>query len=292
MPQSLFCFGFGYVAQYLAPHITAQDGLVWGTKRDVKPGAPLFVYHGNEDLPDDARDALAQAESMLISIPPDLHGCPVARNIDDFLSDKDNLQWVGYLSTTGVYGHADGDWVDELSPTQPTSDRAAQRVLAEDQWLQWGLDNNIPVHIFRLSGIYGPGRSPFDKIAKGDTQIIHAPGHVFNRIHVADIINVLLASMDYPDDGAIYNVSDDLPASQQDVMQFAFGLLQEPAPLPVDLDDADLSPMAEEFYRDTKRVCNEKIKNALGVTLRYPTFQEGLVEILADHKPNSGARTT
>lgn len=276
---ALFCFGAGYVVSHMAQ--TDLSMPLIGTHRTPKPSAfPTFIYQGDGVLDEDARAALDQATHILISIPPDAQGCPVARYIDLLRTRTDNLQWVGYLSTTGVYGDTQGAWVDEDSPLQPTSPQATQRVLAEQQWLSWGQAHHIPIQIFRLAGIYGPYRSAFDRIAQ-NAALIHAPHHVFNRIHVADIVTVLQHSLYHAMDHAIYNVADDLPASQEDVMRFAYMLLKRDAPPAIDLDKAQLTPMARAFYRDNKRVCNEKIKRDLGVVLRYPTYQEGLQQILA-----------
>jgi nucleoside-diphosphate-sugar epimerase len=268
---SIFCFGYGYVAQHLAPHMD----VVFGTHRQGLETDRLFVYQGDGILSAAAKVAVSEAQAILISIPPDDKGCPVACNINSFPTPKH----VIYLSTTGVYGDAQGDWVDETADLQPTSERAAHRLLAEQQWLNWSQEQNVPVTILRLSGIYGPGRSPFDRIAEGCTTIIDAPGHVFNRIHVEDIIQVIIRSANDYAESAIYNLSDDLPANQKDVMQLAYDLLGQPMPEPVELADATLSPMAQEFYRDCKRVCNEKIKNNLGIALYYPTYVEGLTTL-------------
>jgi nucleoside-diphosphate-sugar epimerase len=286
---NLFCFGYGYVAQHLSAHIQSRDYTIYGTQRLSTDQERIFAYDGNDVLSDKARAALADCQAILISIPPDRTGCPVAQVIDRFLPELKSLQWVGYLSTTGVYGDTRGNWVDETAPLQPTSERATQRVLAEQQWLQWGQNNNVPVQIFRLSGIYGPGRSPFERIAFGEGTIIDAPFHVFNRIHVDDIAQILSASLQNPLSGAIYNVSDDLPARQEDMMRLAYELLGKEAPEPVPLTEANLSPMAREFYFDCKRVCNEKIKNELGVSLRYPTYVEGLTAIYKDKETKPSA---
>jgi hypothetical protein len=277
--SSLFCFGSGYVATHLAQ--TALSLSVSGTYRTHKPtDFPAFLYRGDGVLDEAARAALADATHILISIPPDAKGCPVARYMDALRPLTPPLQWVGYLSTTGVYGDANGTWVDEQSPLQPTSPQATQRVLAEQQWLSWGQVHDVPVQIFRLSGIYGPGRSAFDRIAQQHA-LIHAPYHVFNRIHVDDIVTILQNSMYHPQDQAIYNVADDLPASQEDVMRFAYMLLNRVPPPAIDLDKAQLTPMGQDFYRDNKRVCNEKIKRDLGVILRYPNYQDGLCQIFS-----------
>lgn len=252
---------------------------VYGTQRIPQDDGKIFAYQGDDILSDTARDRLSDASAILISIPPYAHGCTVAKHIDTLLPDTKNLRWVGYLSTTSVYGDVNGLWVDETSPLNPTSDRAAHRVVAEQQWLDWGEQNDIPVQVFRLAGIYGPHSSPLQRIENGDGAMIHAPGHVFNRIHITDIARTLQASRLYPTPDVIYNISDDLPASQEDVMRFAYELMGRTPPQPIALRDAQLSAMACEFYRDCKRVCNEKIKNDLGIELIYPTYIEGLTAL-------------
>ena len=183
---------------------------------------------------------------------------------------------MGYLSTTAVYGDHQGGWVDESTPVNPQSVRAVQRVLAERQWLATGL----PVHIFRLAGIYGPGRGPFEKVRDGSARRIIKPGQVFSRIHVADIAATLLASIQRPDPGAIYNVCDDDPAPPEDVLSHAAALLGLPEPPAVAYDQADMTPMARSFYAESKRVRNDRIKTDLGLNLTYPSYREGLAALL------------
>jgi hypothetical protein len=279
--SSLFCFGLGYVASHLARAYLLENLSVAGTNRTAHHQAvSSFVYQGDGVLDDAGQQTLAQSDQVLISLPPDTHGCPVVRYMDVLCPNPAHIKWVGYLSTTGVYGDAQGAWVDEQAPLNPTSDHAAQRILAEKQWLDWGQKNNVPVIIFRLSGIYGAGRCVFDRIMAGKGDMIHVPDHMFNRIHVDDIITVLRKTMQQAQVSTIYNVADDLPASQEDVMRFAYDLLKRPAPRAIPLKDAHLSAMGLSFYRDSKRVCNEKIKQELGITLRYPTYIVGLSQIL------------
>jgi nucleoside-diphosphate-sugar epimerase len=186
------------------------------------------------------------------------------------------LQWVGYLSTTAVYGHHNGDWVEETTPLAPTTARGAARVQAEADWTALGL----PLHIFRLAGIYGPGRGPFEKVRDGSARRIHKAGQVFSRIHVDDIAHVLHAALLRPHPG-IYNVCDDDPASPEDILGLAAELLGLPPPPIVPYEQADMTPMARSFYAENKRVRNDRIKTVLGVKLDYPTYREGLAAILA-----------
>jgi nucleoside-diphosphate-sugar epimerase len=232
---------------------------------------------------------------MLVSVPPDAAGDPVLAIHGQDIAATSGLSWLGYLSTTGVYGDRDGGWVDENAPLLPTGERGRRRRAAEQGWLDLWRDRGVPVHIFRLAAIYGPGRSAFDALRAGTAKRIDKPGQVFSRIHVEDLASVLIASMARPRPGAVYNVCDDDPAPPAAVVAHAAELLGvEPPPL-VPLDAAGLSPMALSFYDDNKRVANRLIKTELGVALRYPDFRTGLAAILSDetcregHPPASSA---
>lgn len=273
--MKLLCFGLGYSARALAARLGDRCEIV-GTSRDADGGCLRFDRdHG---LP---ADAFADVSHILLSIPPDSAGDPVLATHADDIAHIAGLQWVAYLSTTGVYGTRDGGWVDETSELRPTSPRGAARVAAEAAWLDLWREHGVPVHIFRLAGIYGPGRSTLDALRAGTARRIDAGAQVFSRIHVDDIAAVLLASMNKPRPGAIYNVCDDEPAAQEAVIAHAAGMLgMEPPPL-TPLAEAALSPMARSLYVDNKRVSNALIKRELGVTLAYPSYREGLAAILA-----------
>ena len=278
--RRLFCFGLGFSALALAQHLRDKGFAIAGTCRSEEKAAALrdegidaFVYG-----PDHALDpaALAGTTHLLLSIPPDENGDPVARDLGNSLQALP-LEWVGYLSTTGVYGDRGGDWVDEASPLAPSTARGRRRLEAEEQWA--ALD--LPLHIFRLAGIYGPGRNQLATLRAGTAKRIVKEGQVFSRIHVEDIANVLAASIAHPAPGTAYNVCDNEPAPPQDVVAYAAGLLGITPPPEVPFEDADLSPMAKSFYAESKRVSNKRIREALGVTLRYPTYREGLKALLA-----------
>jgi nucleoside-diphosphate-sugar epimerase len=225
--------------------------------------------------PADLAPALARATHIVASAAPDAAGDPFLQVAGDALCAA-KPAWVGYLSTTAVYGDHQGGWVDETTPVTPGSARAHQRVLAERQWL----DSSLPVHIFRLAGIYGPGRGPFEKVRDGSARRIIKPGQVFSRIHVADIAETLVASIARPNPGAIYNVCDNDPAPPEDVLSYAAHLLGLPEPPAVPYEQAEMTPMARSFYAESKRVRNDRIKTELGVALNYPDYRAGLAGLL------------
>jgi nucleoside-diphosphate-sugar epimerase len=271
--SSLFCFGFGYCAQHLARRLAAQGWAVAGTSRQAMAGTVLF----DRDHPL-AAQSLAGVTHLLSSVPPDALGDPVLDVAGPaILAATPSLRWIGYLSTTGVYGDRDGAWVDETAPVRPSSDRARRRVAAEQAWL--ALD--LPVHVFRLAGIYGPGRSVVDELRAGTARRLVKPGQVFSRIHVEDVASVLAASMARPRPGAVYNVCDDEPAPPEEVVAFAAELLGLAVPPAIAFDAAALSPMAQTFWADNKRVANRRIKEELGVSLLFPSYREGLRDLAA-----------
>lgn len=249
-----------------------------GTTRNPAK-AEAFRAEGVEPLiwPGDLAPALARATHILCSAAPDASGDPFLRAVPGIAQSK--AVWVGYLSTTGVYGDHDGGWVDETTPLTPQSDRGRQRVIAEGQWQATGL----PVHIFRLAGIYGPGRGPFEKVRDGTARRIIKPGQVFSRIHVDDIAQVLEASIRRPNPGAAYNVCDDNPCPPQDVIGHATRMLGMPEPPAVPFEEVapTMTPMALGFYSESKKVRNDRIKDELGVKLLYPDYPEGLAALLA-----------
>jgi nucleoside-diphosphate-sugar epimerase len=277
--STLLSLGHGYSARALARRLVPQGWRVIGTTRSPEKAA-AFRSEGVEPLlwPGDLGPALARATHILCSAAPDAEGDPFLRAVPALAQSP--AVWVGYLSTTGVYGDHQGGWVDEATPLTPISDRGRQRVLAERQWLATGL----PVHIFRLAGIYGPGRGPFEKVRDGTARRIIKPGQVFSRIHVDDIAQVLLASIARPDPGAAYNVCDDNPCPPQDVIAHAARLLGLPDPPEVAFDAIrhTMTPMALGFYQESKRVRNDRIKHELGVRLLYPDYPQGLAALLAE----------
>jgi nucleoside-diphosphate-sugar epimerase len=274
--NTLLSIGHGFSAQALSRRLIPQGWRVIGTTRSAEKAAALAAQ-GVEPLiwPGDISDALSQATHFLTSVAPDSAGDPVLRALGPQIAAA-GLRWAGYLSTTAVYGHHNGDWVDEDTALTPSTARGAARVRAEGEWAAQGL----PLHIFRLAGIYGPGRGPFEKVRDGTARRIFKPGQVFSRIHVEDIAAVLEASFARPNPGAIYNVCDDDPASPEDVLSLAATLLGLPQPPMVAYEDAEMTPMARSFYAENKRVRNDRIKTDLGVRLQFPTYREGLAGLL------------
>lgn len=275
MTQTLLSIGHGYSAQALA-RILPADWQVIATTRSAEKaaamtGAEVVIWPGG-----DLAGAVARATHVLSSVAPDADSDPVLRDIGPALARADHLRWVGYLSTTGVYGDHHGGWVDETTPLTPATERGIARMQAEAAWR----DLNLPLHIFRLAGIYGPGRGPFAKVKSGTARRIIKPGQVFSRAHVEDIAQVLLASIQRPNPGAVYNVCDDDPAPPQDVIAHAAELLGMAIPPDIPFDEAAFTPMARSFYAESKKVRNDRIKDELGVVLKYPDYKAGLAALL------------
>jgi nucleoside-diphosphate-sugar epimerase len=276
--NTLLSLGHGYSAQALARLLIPQGWRVIGTTRSAAKAQALRAQ-GVEPIlwQDDLTAALAQSTHLLCSIAPDDSGDPVLLRHGHQIAAAP-LQWVGYLSTTAVYGDHKGAWVDETTALTPSTARGAARVSAEQAWSALG----PPLHIFRLAGIYGPGRGPFEKVRDGSARRIIKAGQVFSRTHVADIAQVLLASINQPDAGAVYNVCDDDPAPPEEVLSHAARLLGLPDPPAIPYETAEMTPMARSFYAESKRVRNDRIKAGLGVKLLYPTYREGLAGLLSD----------
>lgn len=286
----LFCFGLGYTALVLADALLAAGWRVAGTCRDADAVAAAAARGIDAHLLDRDRPlaapgrVLAGTTHVLSTVPPDGQGDAVldthGADIAALMAATPTLSWCGYLSTTGVYGDRGGGWVDEDSARTPSGPRGRRRVAAEDGWLALWRTHGVPVHIFRLAGIYGPGRSAFDALRAGTARRIDKPGQVFSRIHVDDIVGVLRASMARPDPGTAYNVCDDDPAPPAAVVACAAALLDVAPPPLESFAEADLSAMARSFYDDNKRVRNTRLKAALGVRLAYPDYRTGLAAIL------------
>ncbi|MCV2879150.1 SDR family oxidoreductase [Sedimentimonas flavescens] len=276
--KTLLSIGHGYSAQELAKILLPQGWRIIGTTRSAEKaealratGIEALIWPG-DPLP------LSEVTHLLTSVAPDDDGDPVLRaHGAEIAAAAPHLEWAGYLSTVGVYGDHGGEWVDEDTALTPATKRGKARVLAEAEWLAVP---GLNPHIFRLAGIYGPGRGPFAKVRAGTARRIVKPGQVFSRIHVTDIARVLAASIARPDPGRIYNVCDDEPAPPEDVLSLAAAMLNLPEPPMVPYDEAAMSPMARSFYAESKRCRNDRIKQELGVSLLYPDYRAGLAALL------------
>ena len=273
--NSLFCFGLGFTAQALAKRMQSNEWNISGTCRakdreSLLKELPVFSFDGT-DATEEIRNALTEATHLLISIPPQASGDVVLKNFSSQIAECTNLEWIGYISSTGVYGDTQGEWVDESSPLQPETELNVRRVEAEKSWLKM-----TPVMIFRCAAIYGPGRNLLVSVKQERARRIEKPGLVFSRIHVEDLARTLEASIKNPQPGEIYNVSDDKPSPPSETVEYACKLLNVKPPPLIPFKSAELSKIARGFYQTCKRVGNKKIKEELGVKLQYPDYQSGL----------------
>jgi nucleoside-diphosphate-sugar epimerase len=285
---TLLCFGFGYSARHWLGAYGRRFEHVCATVTDVtraaelnagmRPGFSAFAFDGTTASPE-LLDSVTRANAVLISVPPDSSGDPVLNTCGEALL-RAPLRTIAYLSSIGVYGNYDGAWVDEESACRPVKDHNARRLVAERAWRDFGARAGVPVAILRLAGIYGPGRSALDNVRRGGARRIAKPGQVFNRIHVADVAQAIDAVFAARAEG-IFNVTDDEPTPSGDPIAFAAGLLGVEPPPEVPFAEArkTMSEFAASFYTDVKRVRNTKLKSALGVTLKYPTYREGLAAL-------------
>ena len=278
----LLCLGLGYTARVLACRLHNEGWRIGGSAKDDE-GVKRIAAGGYEGMQfdgasssQDVIDALHTATHLLISASPGAAGDLVLAHCGDSITAAPNLRWIGYLSTVGVYGDHGGAWINEDTLATPGSERSKHRLAAEEDWMALGQAHDLPVHIFRLAGIYGPGRSAIDNLRTGRARRIDKPGQVFNRIHVDDIATVLQASIAQPSSGRIYNVTDGNPSAPADVVAFGAELLGLPVPPLVSFKDAGLSAMGRSFYSENKRVSNARILGELGVTLSYPSYRDGL----------------
>jgi nucleoside-diphosphate-sugar epimerase len=294
MTGRLFIFGLGYCGLEIAKLARAAGWRVAGTCRTTdkadeltQQGFEAHLFDGTVPLP---AEAFGKATHVLSTIAPGTAGDPVLKTSVRALREA---HWLGYLSTTGVYGDHGGGWVDEETPARPAQPRSVERLATERAWQAMGMEAGSAVDVFRLPGIYGPGRSAIDQVKAGTARRIDKPGQVFSRIHVADVAGTVLLALGHARAGTIYNVADDLPAATGEVVAFACELLGKPVPPAVPWDEVapTMSAMARSFYAENRRVKNNKIKNELGVALRYPTYKEGLraIHSLPDRRPLAGS---
>jgi nucleoside-diphosphate-sugar epimerase len=284
MTGRLFIFGLGYSGLEIAKLARSKGWSVGGTVTTGDKAAQLrdaHVFDGAFDglAPLDV-ESLGAASHVVCSIAPGTTGDPALRHCADRLG---HAKWLGYLSTTGVYGDRGGEWIDETAEPRPTQPRSIERLATERAWQALGQKTGAAVDVFRLPGIYGPGRSAVDQVKAGTARRIDKPGQVFSRIHIEDIAATVVAALSQPSQGALYNVTDDLPASSSDLIAYACELLGKPVPpaIPWHEIEPSMSAMARSFYSENRRVRNDRLKRELGVVLRYPTYREGLRAIAA-----------
>lgn len=281
--MNIFAFGWGYCAQALWDHLPSSwsmQGTVQHPEKRARlsqknPYIFLFPSSGQDER---FLSALKEAEVLLISIPPTIQGDPVLSAFGEFLALCPGLKTIIYLSSLAVYGDHQGAWIDETTPPHPLKERGHRRLNAEKLWQDWASHTRKSLHILRLAGLYGPSRNMLETLKKGQAQSIVQPGHVFNRIHVEDVIQTILACLTYPKSG-LWNVCDDEPAAARDIIHFAAHLLQQSPPPDISLDQAHLSLSARSFYEENKKVSNKRLKQDLRIRLLYPTYREGLMAL-------------
>jgi nucleoside-diphosphate-sugar epimerase len=297
---TLMCLGFGYCAEHFVATFGHKFEHITGTVRGAERSAILnaydtdhlraLVFDGHNATPE-LTSAIGEADDVLVSVPPKDNGDPVFDVLADVLAAAKHLRSIVYLSTVGVYGDQGGDWVDEQTPTRPDLERGRERLAAERAWQDFGARRGIAVAILRLAGIYGPGQNALVQIARGKARRIVKPGQVFNRIHVGDIGQAIDAAFTREATG-IFNLADDEPAPAGDPIVFAAQLMGRQPPPEIAFEDTapSMSPMALSFWQDCRRVKNDKLKQELGVTLRYPTYREGLRALFKEMNSSAPAK--
>jgi hypothetical protein len=286
--MNIFCFGYGFsfekAAQFArkSAHAVGIGGTVrteQKAERLRQEGVNAHVFSG--DGPGETLGAdLRQASHVVLSIPPGEGGDPALLHHRADLDRAENLQWLCYYSTVGVYGDFGGAWIDETAPLVPRNARSDRRVAAEQAWRDYAAQRGVPLAVFRLAGIYGPGRSTFDKLRDGTAHRLVKPGQVFNRIHAEDIGRITILAAEQLLHGT-FNLGDDEPAPPQEVVTYAAELMGVAPPPEQPFDTAEMTPMQRSFYADNKRVSNRAIRTALGIDLLYPNYRAGLDAIWA-----------
>ncbi len=282
MGKKLFIFGFGFSSGAIAEKSKVDFDVICGTSRSQEKienlrtkGFEAEIFDGQ--LTSEIEIQLSNTTHIVISVSPGDED-PVLKALPNLIELAPNLEWIGYLSTVGVYGHHDGAWVDEKSELHPVSKRSIQRVKAEEAWASLSKVNDIPLGIFRLSGIYGPGRNWFINIEKGTSRRMIKPDQVFNRIHKEDIGQAVALAM-RKNIGGVFNITDDDPAPPQDVVTYAYELMGKTPPPEIDFETADITPMARSFYGENKRVSNKKSKEVLGLKYQWPNYRFSLKQM-------------
>ncbi len=290
MVKTLLIFGCGYTCQFLGRSLVAEGWNVIGTTRS-RENAKKLLSAGIKpvlwDEEDKIKDTIVSGCSVLNSIAPNFNGDVVLDRFDDLMfNGNGRLNWLGFLSTTGVYGNRFGDWVDEESFTDTATLKGKLRLKAEDSWKNFSLKYKIPLYVFRIGGIYGPERNVFDRIKSGNVKKVNKKDQYFNRIHVEDIVGAVSKALEHPEREGTYNLCDDLPSKGGDVFDEATRLLNIPLLKDIEFEDADLSEAAKAFYLESKKVSNKKLKEKLGYSLKFPTYKMGLKAIF-ENKTNS-----
>lgn len=287
MDKQLLIFGFGYSSKAIAEKARSRFSGICGTTRSPEKaqeirqsGFAATIFDGTR-ITAGIQERLQECTHLINSISPGDVDPVLAMLPGDLRESCPNLRWIGYLSTVGVYGNHDGAWVDEETEPKPVSKRSIQRVDAERAWMKAAKTADVPLAIFRLSGIYGPGRNAFMNIEKGTARRLVKPGQVFNRIHCEDIATAVNQAMD-KDIGGIFNVTDNEPSPPQDVVTFAHELMDIEPPQEIDFESADLSPMARSFYGENKRVSNAKSKSMLEMDYAWPDYRTALTRMWED----------
>jgi nucleoside-diphosphate-sugar epimerase len=278
--RHMLFFGFGYSAQALARHLSRDEWMITGTSRSPEGADAIRAQGYNGLVFSDMKTIPVGTTHVVISVPPDADGDAVLRTFEQQLQHLASLQWLAYLSTTGVYGDHGGAWVDENTPLAPNTERGHRRLAAEQAWIALFVQHQVPVHIFRLSGIYGPGRNALESMKGGTAKRVIREGQVFSRIHVEDIAGILAASIRKPNPGRAYNVADDEPCPPQDVITHAALLLNMAPPPEIPFEHAQLSPMAKSFFMDSKSVSNTRVKHELEYVFQFPDYRAGLKSLL------------
>ena len=287
--NTLLIFGFGYTAKFICKKLLKKNWQVYCTTRssekikEITDLKAIPVFFNDEEK---IKNILSEDNYILTTAPPENNKDPVVENYGHLLKkNSERVKWAGYLSTTSVYGDKKGEWVTEDTELEPNLERSISRVAAENSWIKLGENLLIKTVIFRLAGIYGPGRSLVDRLMKDeDVYIVDKPAHLFNRIHVDDIVGAIEMAISSKSEAKIFNLSDDLPAKQLDVAKFAASLLKRKSPQTVSLESDLVSEMARSFYKEEKKVSNTRLKDELGYKLVFPSFKEGLFSIHKNSK--------
>ena len=285
----LLIFGFGYTAKFMCQKFSKKNWEVFCTTRFKEKAKEIKSLNATPIFFDDEEkieSVLSKNSYILSTAPPENSKDPVVENYEHLLKkNSERVKWAGYLSTTSVYGDKKGEWVTEDTELEPNLERSISRVAAENSWIKLGENLLIKTVIFRLAGIYGPGRSLVDRLMKDeDVYIVDKPAHLFNRIHVDDIVGAIEMAISSKSEAKIFNLSDDLPAKQLDVAKFAASLLKRKSPQTVSLESDLVSEMARSFYKEEKKVSNTRLKDELGYKLVFPSFKEGLFSIHKNSK--------